>query len=329
MYSDFLLRNDLFDLIDNKPGYNKDNITSLEESIDSENIAKLFKKTLKQIFPYDDNDLIYSSHKSLDQPPFNSMYNTSRGLHAFRRYFSQVAHEKRCEYGGGGNEQFDKEGLVIVEKFTSARLLKSAREEFDIIREGVNKQHYNIIGLNQTTAPILGKISEQIYPHITKCLGLDNDEVRTKYHSNTFAQRVRNKPGDGDHQKVAHVDTFFPAIKWWWFPDQVRLEHGPLNYAKGSCYPTDTYLDWILQESMNVLEGKYPKWKGNGHKEGSFRASEEDLIAMEFELEPIIVKANTLVIANVAGFHSRGEVETEYTRNAIHGSIRLDKPFEW
>jgi hypothetical protein len=80
---------------------------------------------------------------------------------------------------------------------------------------------------------------------------------------------------------------------------------------------------------MNIVEGKYEKWKGKDHMEGSYRASEEELIAMNFKLEPITVKANTLVIANVAGFHSRGEVETEYTRNAIHGSIRIDKPFEW
>ena len=49
---------------------------------------------------------------------------------------------------------------------------------------------------------------------------------------------------------------------------------------------------------------------------------------MQFELEPVPVKANTLVIANVSGFHSRGEVTTEYVRNAIHGSIRIDNPFQ-
>ena len=85
----------------------------------------------------------------------------------------------------------------------------------------------------------------------------------------------------------------------------------------------------LLIKSLRVVEDKYEKWKGKDHMEGSYRASEEELIAMNFELEPITVKANTLVIANVAGFHSRGQVKKEYIRSAIHGSIRIEKPFEW
>jgi hypothetical protein len=207
--------------------------------------------------------------------------------------------------------------------------LRAAREEIEAFPISVNKQPFNILFKNKDVASTLNKISEKTYEHIIKCLGGETPEIRKKFEENTFAQRVHNKPGDGDHQKYAHVDTFFPAVKWWWFPDEVKLEHGPFHYAKGSCYPTDTYLDWIFHESMNIVEGKYEKWKGKDHMEGSYRASEEELIAMNFKLEPITVKANTLVIANVAGFHSRGEVETEYTRNAIHGSIRIDKPFEW
>ena len=64
--------------------------------------------------------------------------------------------------------------------------------------------------------------------------------------------------------------------------------------------------------------------EGQSHMEGSFRASEEEL-AMEFELEPIL-KANTLVIANVAFFIAEVSRARIY-RGAIHGSIRIDKPF--
>jgi hypothetical protein len=327
MYSDFVLRNDLFNLLENRDDYNKANLDELEKKAsDSDINYKDFVNICRKIFYFDKNHWIYTNHKALNRQPFNEMYPTARGLHSFRRYFSQMAHQHRAK---NGNEKFDKEGLVIIEKFANARWLRAAREEIEAFPISVNKQPFNILFKNKDVASTLNKISEKTYEHIIKCLGGETPEIRKKFEENTFAQRVHNKPGDGDHQKYAHVDTFFPAVKWWWFPDEVKLEHGPFHYAKGSCYPTDTYLDWIFHESMNIVEGKYEKWKGKDHMEGSYRASEEELIAMNFKLEPITVKANTLVIANVAGFHSRGEVETEYTRNAIHGSIRIDKPFEW
>ena len=327
MYSDFVHRNELFDLLENRGDYNKSNMDELEKQASDSNIGhKEFIRICHKIFPFEKNPWLYSNYKKLDRPPFNQSYSVSRGIHAFRRYFSQMAHQHRAK---NGNEKFDKEGLVIIEKFAHARWLKAAREEIQIFPIGVNKQPHNIIIKNKDVASTINKISEKSYEHIIKCLGGETEEIRKKFEQNTFIQRVENKPNNNDHQKLAHVDTFFPAIKWWWFPDEVKLEHGPLNYAIGSCYPTDAYLDWIFNESMDIIEGKYPKWKGKDHMEGSYRASEEELIAMNFKLEPITVKANTLVIANVAGFHSRGEVETTYTRNAIHGSIRIDKPFEW
>lgn len=327
MYSDFVLRNDLFNLLENRDDYNKANLDELEKKASDPDINyKDFVNICRKIFYFDKNHWIYTNHKALNRQPFNEMYPTARGLHSFRRYFSQMAHQHRAK---NGNEKFDKEGLVIIEKFANARWLRAAREEIEAFPISVNKQPFNILFKNKDVASTLNKISEKTYEHIVKCLGGETPEIRKKFEENTFTQRVHNKSGDGDHQKYAHVDTFFPAVKWWWFPDEVKLEHGPFHYARGSCYPTDTYLDWIFHESMNIVEGKYEKWKGKDHMEGSYRASEEELIAMNFKLEPITVKANTLVIANVAGFHSRGEVETEYTRNAIHGSIRIDKPFEW
>ena len=325
MYSDFVSRNELFDVLENRGEYNREWMDGLEESLKNPDITqKEFDKILVKLIPYEKNHRIFTSHKSLDRPPFNDMYCASRGLHAFRRYFAQIAHEKR----NGGNDTYDKVGIVIKEKFAPARILKAAKEEFGIFPNIVNKQPQNIISVNKDVAPTLYKISRDIYKHVLDCIGKETDEIKAKFENNTFIQRVHNKPGDNDHQKLAHVDTFFPAIKFWWFPEDVKLDHGPLNYAKGSCYPTDIYLDWIFNESMNIIDGRYDEWKGKDHMEGSFRASEEELIAMQFELEPITVKANTLVIANVAGFHCRGNVETEYVRSAIHGSIRIDKPFQ-
>ena len=56
--------------------------------------------------------------------------------------------------------------------------------------------------------------------------------------------------------------------------------------------------------------------------------ADEELNDMGYELEPIEVDEDTLVIGNVAGFHSRADASTEHIRNAIPGSIRLELPLE-
>ena len=48
---------------------------------------------------------------------------------------------------------------------------------------------------------------------------------------------------------------------------------------------------------------------------------------MGLEAKPIEVKANTLVVGNVGGFHGRGHTKKDFTRNAVHGSIRFTEPF--
>ena len=99
MYSDFLQRNELFNLLENNDDFTKEDVDILEEIASNPKIShKDFVNTLHKIFPYDTNHWIYSSHKALNRPPLNDMYSVSRGIHAFRRYFSQMAHPPRTEW---------------------------------------------------------------------------------------------------------------------------------------------------------------------------------------------------------------------------------------
>ena len=52
MYSDFVHRNELFDLLENRGDYNKDNMDQLEKIASNPDIHhKEFVKTLHKIFP--------------------------------------------------------------------------------------------------------------------------------------------------------------------------------------------------------------------------------------------------------------------------------------
>ena len=58
------------------------------------------------------------------------------------------------------------------------------------------------------------------------------------------------------------------------------------------------------------------------------RIMNEEIDKLGLKRRSVPVKANTLVIANVSGFHARGHCTVPHIRDAVHGSIRIDRPFE-
>ena len=57
------------------------------------------------------------------------------------------------------------------------------------------------------------------------------------------------------------------------------------------------------------------------------RLFDSEIEEMGLSRTSVVVEANTLVIANVGNFHARGDVTKEWTRNSVHGSIRIERPF--
>ena len=326
MFHEFLKRNGVSHhrAMAASPDY--DSAEEIEEDASNAGSQPFWTNCLKKMIDAD----IYTAYKSIDKPPFNDPELVKSGLHPFRRVYSQYAHRLRTG-NSFDNVIYDNTGLCELNNFLEDSQVDQVREEFERFEVGVvNKQPHNIISMNQQKAPTMNVVIRDMKKRITEMISAnDTDEISLKYFGNTFAQRVDNRPDDNDNQKNSHVDTFFPAIKWWYFPDEVKLEHGPLCYAKKSCFPHPEYLDWIYQESLKCLDKSYDDWKLKDHQEGSFRASDAELESMGFEVKPVPVKANTLIIANVAGFHRRGDTAERHVRNAIHGSIRLDNPFAW
>mgnify|MGYP003116438634 FL=1 len=326
MFHEFLKRNSVSHhrAMAASPDY--DSAEEIEEDAKNAGSQPFWINCLRKMFDAD----IYNAYKSIDKPPFNDPELVKSGLHPFRRVYSQYAHKSRTR-DTFDNVVYDNNGLCEFNDFLDEDQVDLIREEFERFEVGVvNKQPHNIIATNPAKAPAMNKAIRSMKDLIIGMITAnESEEVHLKYFGNSFAQRVDNDPNDNDNQKNSHVDTFFPAIKWWYFPDEVKLEHGPLCYAKKSCYPHPKYLDWVYQESLKCLDNSYDDWKLKDHQEGSFRASDEELESMGFKIEPVPVKANTLIVANVAGFHRRGDTTERHVRNAIHGSIRINNPFTW
>ena len=118
-----------------------------------------------------------------------------------------------------------------------------------------------------------------------------------------------------DLQKVLHRDTFFRALKFWFFLRPVQRQDGPFEYVPGS-HRLDPYrLRWEQSTATAAAEHRRQP-----DVSGSFRIQEESLAELGLP-KPVALTcpANTLVLADVFGFHRRGAAAQGRQRLALYG----------
>lgn len=262
----------------------------------------------------------------------------SRGIHALRAYMAKYASiARRLEYDLNQKEYsrvnnsrllYDALGIVAITNFAG---LDVANYVLDYIKKyniSASKNDINMLS-NSIHKPIIVDLAAKIHDIVVDCCA-NNKEVGHQFVMNTFFQRIQNSQNDNDVQKRIHSDTYFSALKFWYFPEEVTLEDGPFEYVIGSHALNLERLKWIHEQSMSYYDGSLDTASRTyGHAEGSLTVFPEEIRRMNYpNITPITVKADTLVIANVFGFHARGNVIGTRIRNSIHGSIRFENPFD-
>lgn len=222
-------------------------------------------------------------------------------------------------------------GLIRIRDFLVrareryADLPKRIAEEIRRVRPGDGKREDSLV--TSTPQDSASRVcAGAMWPAISGLFTAHHAEVARKFYANLYLQHLFNTPDDNDEQKVFHSDTFFPAIKWWYFPHSVGEKDGPLMYVPNSPVLTPQLLAWHQAQVDSIKAGAVEAWRGRGHVEGSLRINDDELAALGLKGEAVTVDADTLVIANVFGFHRRGDTAKPTHRLALHGSIRIDRP---
>ena len=288
---------------------------------------QLIREVGHKLYGIDKNSIVYSAHKSFDTLPLNNPDMNRRGLHLFRMIFS------RYRFPRDQDTTFDKSGLVIMEDFLKDEFVKLVSEECALYPLITNKQPDNLLVDAQTPGlkhVVVDSPLKEVVLSFIRCKENQSkyhyDDASAKYRRNTFIQRVLNKVDDKDEQKVLHKDIFFPAIKFWYFPDEVKEEYGPFNFVEADMV-SEPMLDFFYEQSNMIAIDAWDRSRDRSHPEGSMRIFDHEISDMGLVRKSVAVPANTLVIANVGNFHARGNVTKEWTRNSIHGSIRINEPF--
>jgi len=327
---------DFCNLSNNEKALLRSHVNSAIASNSLSEIKERAKDCFKIIAPNIDVNLLLSSVKKFSELRYTEN-NVYAGICVYRSFFAHLIYRKRKNenYPRILNSDFDKYGFMKIHSLLNYAMLESVRKELESfptqIPPAVSKNSENIIH-NLKGKPTLSYVlhDSDMKKYVFSCIGypLDHEEATSMYLQNTFVQKLCNKNTDGDVQKVLHSDTFFPCVKWWYFPYEITLDSGPFAYVQGSNKFSYDIAEFIYRQSINIIRNEIIPERTYGHEEGSLRIFELEVDKMLLSEVKLLVSANTLIIANVFGFHRRSQVKNEAKRVSIHGSIRTNYPFD-
>jgi hypothetical protein len=217
-------------------------------------------------------------------------------------------------------ETLNNEGLLLWSDFLPAEEFQQVREEAARLREDTAAKHTTLHhGPNDLNLVTYGAEEVERYPAITRFyqdrrfVELMSAAERRSLGQADGTRHYENLvqgPGDEhDPETDLHSDIFFHTHKAWFYLEDVGLENGPLVVVPRSQRMTLLHLRDTYRESI-------------GNNKGSRRVSAEQLRRYGLAEKEVIVPANTLVIANVHGFHCRRRGVPGNQRHALHWTMR-------
>lgn len=287
---------------------------------------------------------IFSKDKSFALPTIGNPFLNKLGLHIFRIKLADIILTlRRLQVNGFSPskeyDQFKKDGIIVLENFlpndefmSLVDEIKASMKAIDHTTpiqnygdEGFGGKHNFEWGFDRYDGDTLNRFYNIKKNNLHTQAFLNNRRLKkiTSLLSGTYHDHNKyylyklfhgKEDNNADSQKLIHRDTFHSAIKLWYFLDDVTEDHGPFHYAAGTHKMSKTRLAWEKKRSIQA---------SNDNKGGAFRISEEELNLQDgAQLKSYPVRKNTLVIADIRGFHCRGLALENQERLSIYANIR-------
>ncbi|MFO7189294.1 MAG: phytanoyl-CoA dioxygenase family protein [Pseudomonadota bacterium] len=274
----------------------------------------------------------------VDNPVIGSRRLNEWGLHEYRvRLAAAMAAYRRRRLARilslteEDRRAFERDGYIVKENFLP-------QEFFEQIRAEVLDATWDVREMRQGNC-ITRRVPLDFDALASRCPGLARvgadrtlkDALRyiasTKGEPTYWIQAVLAGLPDGkpDPQSVLHADTFHSTAKAWLFLHDVGPDDGPFAYVPGSHRMTPERLAWEREQSITARHHPIPY-----HARGSFRATLEDLRRMNLpEPKKMVVRGNTLVVADTMGFHARTLSTRPTVRVELYASLRRNPYLPW
>lgn len=274
--------------------------------------------------------------KSFEHPVLGSRRLNERGLHVARvRAAMRMADRRRrrlaSRVDAEHREAYARDGYVMIEDFLPAdtfaavsRELEEPFERFDMLQ-----------GSTVTRRAMLDRRDVADRPGLRAARGDRRMADLVRYVASHGGQplftlqvvmALPSASADlADPQTMLHSDTFQPTAKSWLFLRDVGEADGPFAYVPGSHRMTPERYAWedALARDPHAIENRYSA-------RGSLRVPAAQLGDLGYgQPRPMVVRANTLVVADTHGFHARSPSPRRTTRVEIYGSLRRNPFLPW
>jgi len=247
-----------------------------------------------------------------DNPIIGNAALNRRGLHTGRLTLAHrlAAMRRRGLAQRIGDEDraaLERDGFVIKPDFLPADVFRDLLAEVKAYR-GPGRE--TLQGDTVTRRIALDpKVLEKL-PAVRKVIELPQFQGITRYVNSFdvepmfYLQTILTHvlKGPPDPQLKLHSDAFQPSVKAWLFLTDVEERSAPFMFVPGSHRPTEARLKW--EKAMSVAVSNDGERLS---RRGSFRIDPADLATLDLpQPRAVAVKANTLVVADMFGFHARG-----------------------
>ena len=271
---------------------------------------------------------ILSGDKVIDSRLLNVL-----GAQAFRTVSAQLVHSmRRVPVGKAVATDVDElraQGLLVMNAFMPQQCFEGILEECAFIEQQSDRTLTTRQGPVTHTAVGVAEFGPRLLPRICEFLAdkrlvsilraVEKWPFGELAHYAIFERLLREDPqttAAEDPQTRLHSDIFFASHKAWLYLDEVRLEDGPLAYVRRSHRLTSTRLFEIYRDSHRRDRSDDP----------SRRIRKEERDHLDQPETVVICPPNTLVIANVCGYHRRLSAAGGGRRRALAVSLRSN-PF--
>lgn len=278
--------------------------------------------------------LATGSKSFLDNPIIGSERLNRRGLHTSRMKLAhRLAWRRRrrlaARVSADLRSQFDRDGFVEISDFLPPDMFSRLQSA---LLGGSFDTREQLQGNTVTRrVPLGGELLEKV-PELRKLIENRTWKALLAYVASTRSEplhylqtiSIRTTEGPPDPQLELHSDTFHPSLKAWLFLTDVTSDQSALTYVPGSHLLTPERLDWERERSLTIAKADRLSQRG------SFRISPDELPALGLgPARRFAVPANTLVVVDTCGFHSRGPSTRPVVRVELWAYSRRNPFLPW